>query len=72
MASWTPHSGRQSPCLMDESMADASTRPRSDGSPGRESVCKRCGGIWAIGIGGRPAECTEKPHGFENIGGGAP
>lgn len=43
----------------DESMADFERRyrPRSDGSPGREVACEICGGVWAIGIGGKPQEC---------------
>ncbi len=43
----------------DESMADFERRyrPRSDGSPGREVECETCGGVWSIGLGGRPAQC---------------
>lgn len=43
----------------DESMADFERRyrQRSDGSPGREVECELCGGVWAIGVGGRPGEC---------------
>lgn len=49
------------PCLYDDqALSDVRhrARPRSDGSPGREYVCERCGGAWAIGIGGRPVECS--------------
>lgn len=47
------------PCMYDDqSMGDGRSRPRSDGSPGREFVCERCGGVWAIAIGGRPSECV--------------
>lgn len=49
------------PCMYeDESMADFDRRyrPRSDGSPGREVACEKCGGVWAIGVGDRPRECS--------------
>jgi hypothetical protein len=50
------------PCMYEESLASTEclARPRSDGSPGREIVCERCGGVWAIGLGGRPESCSEQ------------
>jgi hypothetical protein len=49
------------PCMMEQSIAELERRyrPRSDGSPGREVECETCGGVWAIGIGGRPLECRK-------------